>query len=56
MGHDNINSFLLKLILPYIAELLTYKYNLSILNNVFPTTLKKKAKKANLIPLPKPMI
>ena len=43
MGHDNINPFLLKLALPYIAELLMYIYiyNLSILNNVFPTPLKK---------------
>ena len=46
MGHDNI---LLKLALPYIVEPLTYIYNLSILNNVFPTTLKK----AKVIPLPK---
>ena len=26
MGHDNINTFLLKLALPYIAEPLTYIY------------------------------
>ena len=26
MGHDNINPFLLKLALPYIAEPLTYIY------------------------------
>ena len=61
MGHDNINQFLLKPALPYIVEPLslslslyiyiyTYIYNLSILTNVFPTTLKKKAK---MIPLPK---
>ena len=49
MGYDNINPFLLKLALPYIAEPLTYIYNRSILNNVFPTTLKK----AEGIPLPK---
>ena len=41
----NINPFLLKLALPYIVESL----NLSILNNVFPTILKK----AKVIPLPK---
>ena len=41
MGHDNSNPFLLKLTLPYIVEPLTYIYNLSILNNVFPTILKK---------------
>ena len=41
MGHDNINPFLLKLALPHMVELLTYIYNLSILNNVFPTILKK---------------
>ena len=50
MGHDNINPFLLKLALTYIVEPLTYIYNLSILSNVFPTILKKKAK---VIPLPK---
>ena len=51
MGHDNINTFLLKLALPYIAEPLTYIYIYitSILNNVFPTTLKK----AKVIPLSK---
>ena len=49
MGYDNINPFLLKLALPYIVEPLTYIYNLSILNNVFLTTLKK----AKVIPLPK---
>ena len=42
MGHDNINPFLLKLALPYIVQPLTYIYNLSILNNVFPTILKIK--------------
>ena len=50
MGHDNINPFLLKLALPYMVEPLTYVYNLSILNNVFPTTLNKKGK---VIHLPK---
>ena len=49
MGHDIINPFLLKLALPYIVEPLTYIYNLSILNNVFPTILKK----SKVIPLPK---
>ena len=51
MEHDNIYPFLLKLALPYIAELLMYIYiyNLSILNNVFPTILKK----AQVIPLSK---
>ena len=52
MGHDNINPFLLKLALPYMVEPLTYVYNLPILNNVFPTILKKK-KEAKVIPLPK---
>ena len=51
MGHDNINPFLLKLALPYIVQPLTYIYNLSILNNVFPTILKIK-NKAKVIPLP----
>ena len=49
MGRDNIYRFLLKLALPYIVEPLTYIYNLSILNNVFPTILKK----SKVIPLPK---
>ena len=52
MGHDNINPFLLKLALPYIVEPLTYIYNFSIINNVFPTILKNK-NKAKAIPLPK---
>ena len=46
MGHDNINPFLLKLALPCIVDPLTYIF---ILNNVFPTILKK----AKVIPLPK---
>ena len=53
MGHDNINPFLLKLALRYIVEPLTYIY---ILNNVYPTILKKKKslyKKPKVIPLPK---
>ena len=50
MGHDNINPFLLKLALPYIVEPLTYIY-IYILNNVYPTILKKR--KAKVIPLPK---
>ena len=31
MGHDNINTFLLKLALPYIVEPLTYIYSLSLI-------------------------
>ena len=51
VGYDNINPFLLKLAVPYIVEPLTYIYNFSILNNVFPTILKKIFFK--VIPLPK---
>ena len=47
MGHDNINPFLLKLALPNIVEPLTYIYNLSILNNVFPNILKKRRSKSD---------
>ena len=51
MGHDNINPFLLKLALPYssASHLYIYVCNLSVHNNVFPTTLKK----AKVMPLPK---
>ena len=55
MEHDNINPFLLKLALPYSSASHLYIYiyiyicNLSVRNNVFPTTLKK----AKVMPLPK---
>ena len=38
-----------KIALPYIAETLTYIYNLGIQSNVFPTSFKR----AKVIPLPK---
>ena len=40
MGPDNITTYLLKIALPYIAESLTYVYNLCIEQNIFPTALK----------------
>ena len=49
MGPDNINSFLLKLALPYVVESLTHVYNLCIEQNSFPPALKA----ATVIPLPK---
>ena len=49
MGPDNINSFLLKLALPYVVESLTPVYNLCIEQNSFPPALKA----AKVIPLPK---
>ena len=49
MGPDNINSFLLKLALPYVVESLTHVYNLCIEQNSFPPALKA----AKVIPLPK---
>ena len=49
MGPDNINSFLLKLGLPYVVESLTHVYNLYIEQNSFPPALKA----AKVIPLPK---
>ena len=44
-----ISVKLLKVALPYIAETLTYIYNLCIQKNVFPTAFKR----AKVIPLPK---
>lgn len=49
MGPDNLTAYLLKLALPYIVEPLTYIYNLSIHQSVFPSLLKD----AKVIPLPK---
>ena len=49
MGPDNLPTYLLKLALPYVVELLTYIYNLCIQNNVFPKIFKT----AKVIPLPK---
>ena len=49
MSLDNINSFLLKLALPYIVEPLTYIYNVCINSNVFPDEWKC----AKVVPLPK---
>ena len=49
MGPDNIPTYLLKLALPYVAESLTYIYNLCIKKNVFPKIFKT----AKVIPLPK---
>ena len=48
-GCDGISVKLLKIALPYIAETLTYMYNLCIQRNVFPTAFKR----AKVIPLPK---
>jgi hypothetical protein len=49
MGLDNLNSFLIKLSIPYIVESLTFIYNLSIRTNTFPRMWKS----AKVIPLPK---
>ena len=49
MGPEKIPVHLLKLALPYIVEPLTYIYNLSIKQNVFPSSLKV----AKVVPLPK---
>ena len=40
-GCDGISVKLLKIALPYIAETLTYIYNLCIQKNVFPTAFKR---------------
>ena len=48
MGPDNITPYLLKIVLPYIVESLTYADNLCIEQN-FPPALKK----AKVVPLPK---
>ena len=48
-GCDGISVKLQKIALPYIAETLTYIYNLDIQSNVFPTSFKR----AKVIPLPK---
>lgn len=39
-GHDAINSNFLKMSVPFIAESLTYIYNLCIQQNIFPQSLK----------------
>ena len=49
MEPDNFNSFLLKLALQHVVELLTYVYNLCIQKNTFSPALKA----AKIIPLPK---
>ena len=49
MVPDNVNSYLLKLALPYVVESLTYVYNLCIQQNTFPPALKA----TKVIPLPK---
>ena len=49
MGLDNINSYFLKISLPYILESLTHIYNLCLKQNIFPSILKN----AKVIPLPK---
>jgi hypothetical protein len=49
MGLDNLNSFLIKLSIPYIVESLTFIYNLSIRTNTFSDMWKS----AKVIPLPK---
>ena len=49
VGPDNINSFLLKLALPYVVESLTHVYNLCIEQNSFPPALKA----GKVSPLPK---
>ena len=49
LGSDNISTSLLKLSKPYIAESLTFIYNLCIKENCFPDILKL----AKVIPVPK---
>lgn len=49
MGPDDINSSILKVSLPYIVEIITYIFNLSIEKRVFPTALKS----GKVIPIPK---
>jgi hypothetical protein len=49
MGPDNISVYFLKLSLPYIIEPLTFIYNLSIAQGVFPSAFKE----AKIIPIPK---
>jgi hypothetical protein len=49
MGLDSLNSFLLKLALPYVVESLTFIYNLCIESNTFPDDWKT----AKVVPLPK---
>jgi hypothetical protein len=48
-GPDEISTKILKLSLPYVIESLTYIYNLSIQQGIFPTELKR----AKVIPIPK---
>jgi len=45
----NINSYIIKLSLPYIIVALTYLYNLCIDHNIFPESFKL----AKVVPLPK---
>ena len=40
MGPDNINSYMLKLALPYVVESSTYVYNYCIQQNIFPPAVK----------------
>jgi hypothetical protein len=44
-----LNASIIKMSLPYIVEVLTYIYNLSIVQNIFPSVFKQ----ARVIPLPK---
>jgi hypothetical protein len=48
-GPDGISNHILKLSVPYIVESLTYIFNLSIDQNIFPAPFKK----AKVVPLPK---
>ena len=48
-GNDIVSPFFLKLASPYIAESLTFIYNLAIGNGTFPA----EGKIAKVIPLPK---
>ena len=49
MGPDNLNTFVVKLSLPYIVESLTFIYNRCIETNTFPDAWKA----AKVVPLPK---
>ena len=49
MGPDNLNTFIVKLSLPYIVESLTFIYNRCIKTNTFPDAWKT----AKVVPLPK---
>ena len=50
VGLDSVNTFILKLSLPYIVESLTYVYNLCIKTSIFPTVWKS----AKVVPIFKP--